>query len=234
MITIVIPSKNEEKYIGKTLHSISQQQDLEPFEIIIADAGSTDKTIEKINECKKKYNLKVKIIKGGLPSVGRNNGAKLVKTPYILFLDSDITFTSTRAIADSLHTIKYKNYDMVSTCPKYQGEFDIRANIMFLLNRFTSHLLSLTYPFAIGGFTLVKTEVFNELGGYDKKATQAEDWLFSKQIKPSKFYIIPNLITQDNRRFKRYGYTSMFKLVLNNLLNRNNKEYFYKDQGYWK
>ena len=43
-----------------------------------------------------------------------------------------------------------------------------------------------------------------------------------------------NLITQDNRRFKSYGYFSMIKLMWNNWKNRNNINYFYEDKGYWK
>jgi hypothetical protein len=45
--------------------------------------------------------------------------------------------------------------------------------------------------------------------------------------------LIPNLITQDNRRFKRFGYLSMVKLMFINWLNRNNRDYFLKDAGYW-
>jgi hypothetical protein len=55
-----------------------------------------------------------------------------------------------------------------------------------------------------------------KLGGYNEKAAQSEDWLLSKQIKPNKFKLIPGLITQDNRRFKKYGYLSMIKLIIRN------------------
>ena len=72
------------------------------------------------------------------------------------------------------------------------------------------------------------------LGGYDEKATQSEDFLLSRKVKPNKFKLIPNLMTQDNRRFKRYGYWSMVKLLYINWKNRNTIEHFYKDQGYWK
>jgi glycosyltransferase involved in cell wall biosynthesis len=40
-------------------------------------------------------------------------------------------------------------------------------------------------------------------------------------------------ITQDNRRFKKYGYLNMIKLIRRNWLNRNNLDYFKEDQGYW-
>jgi hypothetical protein len=81
---------------------------------------------------------------------------------------------------------------------------------------------------------MVNKQIFNKLGGYNERVKQSEDWLLSKQISPKKFKLIPNLITQDNRRFKRYGYFSMIKLLSNNWRNRNNVNYFYQDQGYWK
>ena len=66
-----------------------------------------------------------------------------------------------------------------------------------------------------------------------EKATQAEDWLLSKQVSPLRFKLIPDLMTQDNRRFKKFGYFKMVKLLYKNWINKNNLEYFYKDQKYF-
>ena len=233
-LTIVIPTYNEEKYIAETLYAISTQFNIKGVKIIIADAQSTDNTRTLAKNTAKVLGLSVKIIDGGLPAVGRNNGAKLAKTPYILFLDADITFTNNKVISDSLDSIISGKYEMLSTTPVYKGEFDIRASIMFGLNKYTTWFLSKTEPFAIGGFTMVNRQLFTALGGYDEQATQSEDWLLSKRILPHNFKLIPGLMTQDNRRFKRYGYGSMIKLLWRNWKNSNNINHFYQDQGYWK
>jgi glycosyltransferase involved in cell wall biosynthesis len=232
-LTIVIPTYNEGKYIARTLYAIASQSGTHKIKIIIADAKSTDntRTMAEVNGFELGLNLKV--IDGGLPAVGRNAGAKLATTHYILFLDADVTFTHRYAIKEALDEMINGKYEMLGTTPVYKGEFDIRASIMFGLNKYVTWLLSKTEPFAIGGFTMVSRRIFNSLGGYDEKATQSEDWLLSKKIKPNKFKLIPELITQDNRRFKRYGYFSMVKLLYNNWKNRNNTQYFYEDQGYW-
>ena len=234
LLTIVIPTCNEEKYIARTLHAISTQFNIKGTKIIIADAQSTDNTRILAKNTAKSLGLKVKIIDGGLPAVGRNNGSKLAKTPYVLFLDADVTFTNNKVIFDSLNTIISGKYEMLSTSPVYKGEFDIRAFIMFSLNRYITWFLSKVEPFAIGGFTMVNKQLFIALGGYDEQATQSEDWLLSKRILPHNFKLIPGLMTQDNRRFKRYGYWSMIKLLWRNWKNRNNINHFYQDQGYWK
>jgi len=232
-LTIVIPTYNEEKYIAQTLYAIASQSGTYKVKIIIADAKSTDNTRLVASTNAFELGLNLEIIDGGLPAVGRNAGAKLATTPYILFLDADVTFSHRQVIVQAINELSFVDYQMVGTTPVYKGEFDIRASIMFGLNKYVTWFLSKTEPFAIGGFTMVSRQVFNKLGGYDEKATQSEDWLLSKQIKPNKFKLIPELITQDNRRFKRYGYFSMVKLLYNNWRNRNNTKYFYEDQGYW-
>jgi len=232
-LTIVIPTYNEEKYIARTLYAIASQSGTYKVKIIIADAKSTDNTRLVASTNAFELGLNLKVIDGGLPAVGRNAGAKLATTHYILFLDADVTFTHKYAIKEALDEMISGKYEMLGTTPVYKGEFDIRASIMFGLNKYVTWLLSKTEPFAIGGFTMVSRRIFNSLGGYDEKAKQSEDWLLSKKIKPCKFKLIPELITQDNRRFKRYGYFSMVKLLYNNWKNRNNTQYFYKDQGYW-
>lgn len=232
LLTIIIPCKNEERYI-KYLFFALKEQEVGRTQIYLADANSTDSTRLLAQNYAFELGLNLEIIEGGLPAKGRNNGARLAKPPYLLFLDADVTFTHPQAIREALDSIHNRAVDMVTTTPYYKGEFDIRAWLLFRINRVTTWLLSKTQPFAIGGFTLVRRDVFNNLGGYNEKATQAEDWLLSKQVSPSRFRLIPDLMTQDNRRFKKFGYFKMIKLLYNNWINKNNIEYFYKDQKYF-
>ena len=109
LLTIVIPCKNEEAYIQDTLFNL-KQQGIGQTKIYLADANSTDNTREVAREYAKELNLNLTIIPGGLPAVGRNNGAKLAKTPYVLFLDADITFTCLTAIEQALDTIHGKDF----------------------------------------------------------------------------------------------------------------------------
>lgn len=233
LLTIVIPCKNEEKYIAKTLKAISKQTNIKGVKIIIADASSTDNTRSVIEKTSNELGLNSIIIQGGSPAIGRNSGAKLVTTPYILFLDADITFLHKRVIKMAIEELINSGCNMLSTTPFYKGKFDIRAYVMFRINKYITWFLSKTHPFAIGGFTLVNKDFFNELGGYNEKVTQSEDWLLSKQVSPNNFKLLPDLMSQDNRRFKKYGYWNMIKLLWKNWKNRNNLSYFYIDQNYW-
>jgi glycosyltransferase involved in cell wall biosynthesis len=236
-LSIVIPCKNEENYIKRTLDEISIQSGTKGMRVIIADGGSTDSTIQKIEEFIKSEDnkLNIEVIEGRTVSVGRNRGAAIVKTPFILFLDADITFTDLLAIEMAFEALKENtNLELIGTTPEYMGDPDIAASLIFIFNRFTARIMSITDPFAIGAFMLISRKKFIELGGFDEMVHQSEDWLLSRQIKTKNFKLIPNLITQDNRRFKKFGYLKMLKMVMKNWFNRSNKKHFYKDQKYWE
>ena len=82
MISIIIPAWNEEKYLPKLLDCIKKQS-YRDYEVIVADAGSKDRT----RQTAKKYGCRG--VKGGMPAVGRNNGAKAAKGNLLVFLDAD-------------------------------------------------------------------------------------------------------------------------------------------------
>ena len=231
-LTIVIPCKNEEEYIGRLLEEISLQR-VGSTEIILADAKSTDKTVEEAIKTSFQLGLNLRVAPGGLPAVGRNRGAFLAKTKYVLFIDADVTFTDKFSLFDCLEETKEGDYDMMTTTPVYRGDGNFRASALFFLNKLSTKWLSKRLPFAIGAFTLVKREKFNEMGGYDEEVKHTEDWLLSKKIDPSKFLLISDLVTQDDRRFKKFGYWRMIRLLWKNWINRNNREYYLNDAGYW-
>lgn len=54
-ISIIIRTKNEENSIGKTLQSLFNQKVEYPFEVIVVDSGSTDRTLDIV----KKYDVKI-------------------------------------------------------------------------------------------------------------------------------------------------------------------------------
>src|SRR2546430_5015738 len=95
-LTIVIRAKSEAKLIPHLLTSLLLQ-DYEPMpttKVYLADANSNDATPE-IARSYRRW-LDIEVIAGGLPSVGRNAGARLACTPYGLFIDADIDRKSTR------------------------------------------------------------------------------------------------------------------------------------------
>lgn len=230
LLTIVIPCKNEEKYIGHLLDSLVCQH-LGNTRIIIADAKSTDGTLSIIGRYTNKLNIEV--IEGGPVSTARNNGAKLVKTPYILFIDADVRFFSPRAIYDSLHSMLEDRLDLITLNIKNYGK-DPRATLLFNAFNSANKVLSKFSPFAIGAFFLTRRSVFEKLGGFPDKYPTSEDYILSRQYSPKKFRIVDHYFGQDERRFKKLGYVGMINYMLINFINMNNLRHFEKIKvNYW-
>ena len=234
-ITIVIPSYNEEKYIEKTITSITKQNNIIGTRVIVSDNNSTDNTKSIVLHLKEKYKsiINIEIINGGTVSQGRNNGAIITTTKYILFLDSDVQLLNKNTIDHTLFDMYHKHLDLLTCKVKCKG-FDIRAHLIFMAFNPINELISLKKPFAVGTYFLTKKDKFFEHGMFDESLHHSEDYVLSQKYDPKKFHISKYHITQDNRRFKKTGYFGMIKLVVNGFFNKNNIDYYKKDIGYWK
>lgn len=230
-VTIVVPCKNEEGYIGYLLSSLQSQKYISDVRIIIADKSS-DRTREVINEFKQKLNIE--IIEGGPVSAAKNNGAALVTTPYILFIDSDVRFFSDSVIVDTVTQLEKQNLDLVGLNIKCYDSDHI-AKFSFTIFNVVNKIMSNFIPFAVGAYMLTRTDKFRELGGFPEKYPTSEDFHLSKMYNVKKFKISNHYFGQDSRRFKKMGYFGMTKYLLINFINRNNKSHWDKMDGkkYW-
>ena len=220
-ITIVVPCKNEENYIHHLLDSL-RNQDIGDTRIIIADC-STDRTQQVILD--NKGSLNVEIIEGGPVSLAKNNGARLVTTPYILFIDADVRFFKNTVINDAVNMIESKNLDLIGLNIKCYDQ-DPRAKIGFVLFNTINHALKFFSPFAVGAFMLTRRDRFEEFGGFPEQFATSEDYFLSRKYSPKKFKIVKHHFGQDSRRFKKMGYFGMGKYLIKNFINRNNKKYW--------
>jgi glycosyltransferase involved in cell wall biosynthesis len=229
-ITIVIPCKNEEMYIHHLLDSL-RSQNIGDTRIIIADC-STDRTRQVIQD--NSWELNVEIIDGGPVSIAKNRGARLVTTPYILFIDADVRFFKYNVIRDAVDRIESKNLDLVGLNIKCYDN-DIRATIGFGIFNGINHTLKYFSPFAVGAFMLTRRDRFEEYGGFPERLTTSEDYFLSRKYSPKKFKIIRHHVGQDSRRFKKMGYMGMARYLVKNFINRNNTAYWDRldNSKYW-
>jgi glycosyltransferase involved in cell wall biosynthesis len=229
-ITIVVPCKNEENYIHHLLDSL-RSQNIGNTRVIIADC-STDNTRQVIQD--NSIGLNVEIIDGGPVSIAKNNGARLVTTPYILFIDADVRFFKNTVIQDAVDKIESMNLDLIGLNIKCYDR-DLRAKIGFTAFNVINHTLKYFSPFAVGAFMLTRRDRFEEFGGFPEKFSTSEDYFLSRMYSPKKFRIVKHHFGQDSRRFKKMGYMGMAKYLVKNFVNRNNKAYWDKldSSKYW-
>lgn len=93
-ISIVIPSYNKVKFIGKTLDSILDQK-YSNIEVIIQDGGSTDGTLNIINDYQSNYpkNIKVESKKDGGQFNAVNTGLSKTTGDIVTFINADDCYT---------------------------------------------------------------------------------------------------------------------------------------------
>ena len=88
-VSVIIPCFNHEKFIGRCLRSILDQNlDRKDYEIIVVDDGSKDNSLKIINTFKKDIKIISNNKNKGLP-YSLNVGIKSSKSKYVVRLDSD-------------------------------------------------------------------------------------------------------------------------------------------------
>jgi len=233
LLTIVIPCKNEKSVILKTLDLLNYQSGIRRVKVIVCDASNDGITkqdlLKRLEDNSDLFDLY--LMEGGLPARARNNGFKLVKTPYVLFLDSDVFLLDPKTIKRSLLLAKKRNLDL--TTVKFRSD-NGKYNYVYKFFDFIQILSKWSTPFCLGGYMLIKSDTFRELNGFDEEIKIAEDYQLSKKIRPNKFGRINNVVFTPPRRFENKGVTYMLKLMIGSFFNHRNKAWFTEDKNYWK
>jgi glycosyltransferase involved in cell wall biosynthesis len=199
MISIVIITKNEEHYLPILLRSIKEQT-VQPLEVIVADAGSTDKT----REIAKSFGCK--IVSGGLPSVGRNRGASAAKGEIILFLDADVKLVDKHFLERSGREMKARKLDFASCDVVPLSEKKIDHLFHNFYNVYSRAVLPL-HAHAPGFCIFAKKKKHDEINGFDETVPFCEDHDYAVRCrKIGKFgYLNSTFPHVSVRRFERDG-----------------------------
>lgn len=136
-LTVILPAYNEEESLGKVIDEIRSLP--VKCDILVVDNGSTDET----------YNIatykEVKVVTE--PNKGKGNamrtGIKLIKTPYLVMMDSDYTYPAVN-IEDVLMRLDGLEFDVVIGERKEKDQYSM-SFINSLGNKFLSYLASLLY-----------------------------------------------------------------------------------------
>ena len=226
-LTIVIPAKNEVEMLPRLLESLCRQDyaGMAQTRVLVADAGSTDGTVEAaLGFCDR---LNVEVIAGGLPSVGRNAGTK-----FVLFLDADVELPEPTLLRRALWRMERRGLHLTTTniACREGGLFD---DLLYAGNNFMQRVGALMKPFATGMFMLFDREAFWRLGGFNEHALFAEDYLLSKGVARIRFRIVRGRVLTTNRRFQKLGHWRMVFLFFQTALHSWDDGYFLRDRGYW-
>jgi uncharacterized protein (TIGR00661 family) len=198
-ISIIIPTYNEEEYLPKLLYSI-KEQNFNDYEIIVADAGSTDKTKEIA------LSSGCKVIPGGLPAVGRNNGAEIAEGDLLLFLDSDVVL-SAGYLESAIKEFEDKDLGIAITQIIPLSDRSVDKVIHKFANFFMKRAESIK-PHGAGCYGILTTkDLHKQANGFDECLDFGEDSDYIERIgKIKKFKVLrkPRLLVS-TRRLEKEG-----------------------------
>jgi len=226
-VSIIIPSKNEEKYIAKCLNSVlANDYGVENMEIIVSDGRSVDRTRQIIKDMQKVHScLHLVDNQKEFTPDGLNKGIKVSRGDYVMILGA--------------HSEISKNY-ISSNIRILEDNSDIGASGGKIVNAFenpTSEAISkaMSSKFGVGNakfrtqnyqgyvdtaaFAIYRREVFDEIGLFNENLVRNQDAEFNYRLKQVGYKIY---LTSDC--YAKYYVRSTFKELFVQ----------YYQYGFWK
>ena len=205
IISIIIPTYNEEDYLPNLLDSI-KRQNFDGYEVIVADANSTDRT----REIAESYGCIV--VDGGLPAVGRNNGARVAKGEYLLFLDSDLELTDDY-LRNVLYEFRMEHLGIAITKMKPMSD-KIEDKIFHDFANYFMIGVENIKPHGAGCYGIItKKSLHDECGGFDESLTFGEDTDYIERLaEKERFKVLRNAkIGVSTRRLEEEGIETLIR-----------------------
>lgn len=218
--SIIVPTFNEEKLIGRCLQSLALQDTDCAYEIIVADSNSTDGTVG----IAEKYADKVVLCPRGI-AVGRNAGAKAAKGKYLIFIDGD-SVASKRLVAAYSDAFADKNC-VAATGPilpleRLRGHENllVSTGAKLYTRKWMKLLLLLGKPAFIGSNSAFRRDRFFEVGGFNEKLATFEDGDLSMRLVGKGKFAFHNdaIVYTSVRRLKKWGYIKFVGFHASNTL----------------
>ena len=220
MLSIIIPTKNEEKYLPLLLASI-KNQDFDDYEVIVADADSTDKTRQRAKE------FGCRIVKGGHQAVGINNGVKVAKGDLLLFLDADALLPK-KFLAENLKVFVENNLD-IANCYKKPVGGNVADRVMHKIANLYYFSFKNIWPYISSDCMFIKKDFFLKVG-FDKNTPWLIDLTFANSLpKGTDYGILPIPVLLSVRMAERLGRFRQARILLLAALLRAMKKNYYRE-----
>lgn len=206
-VSIIIPTKNEEKNIVRCLKSIKKQNYPGKIEIIVVDNYSEDNTVKLARTCTGKV-----LTHGFERSAQRNFGAKKAYGGYLLFIDADMELKQ-GAISKCVSLMLDKSLitnnksRIITLKERSRGSSFWGKALALEKNCYQDETI-------LAGARFFKKSDFLALGGYDESLIAAEDWDLTERAKKIGLSI---LFTQNVLIYHHESKDSLLKLLKQDL-----------------
>lgn len=206
MVSIIIPVLNEEEQIPKIAGSIQEAFRGVAHEVVLADGGSSDKTVE----LGRKYKYRVIACKERGRAKQMNFGARHAAGDILYFLHAD----TIPPIGAGKKIVKVLSGEADAGC--FRLRFDDDHPALRFYSWFTRFDVDL---FRFGDQSLfIRAKLFQDLGGFDESLMVMEDQEIIRRIKEDHlFTILSDKVVTSARKYRENGVVRLqliFALIL--------------------
>ena len=195
MISFVVPAWNEERWLPATLASIHRAGAAtgRPYEIVVADDGSTDRTAE----IGRAHGAEVVAVAHRQISGTRNSGARAARGEILVFVDADtqVTPECVRAALAALDAGAVGGGAGI----RFDGKVPLwsRALLPLLLLSFRWSRL------AAGCFLFCRRADFEAVGGFDEQIYASEEIGLSRALgRRGRFVVLKEKVVTSARKLR--------------------------------
>lgn len=222
-VAVIIPTLNEARMIGGCLRALTRVSfPRDQLHVVVVDNGSTDATLELVEEFRQELPLEIFQRSGVFISALRNFGAAQVNTDILAFLDADclpetdwIERGVTRLITLGTNVILGGNYRIPPNSSWLARSWFEQRN----------EPKSGSVAYLPSGNVFIRREEFRALGGFDESLQTNEDSELCARARLRGFRVFadpqlavihlgtPQTVTQFFRKHRWHG-TSVFRVFL--------------------
>lgn len=196
-VSFVVPARDEEFYLPRTLASVEAQRTDVPFEVVVVDGGSADRTRAVARE----HGARVVEQTGEGVGDARHQGATVARGEWLAFVDADTELMPTYVDA-MLRCVRARGFVAASSRCRMPG---VRSTAMEAVINYVFPRLG--RPILPGFNLFVERETYDEAGGFPNVPN--EDTAFSRRLADygPTGYCPGVLVETSSRRIEESGLT---------------------------
>lgn len=206
MISFVVPAFNEEQLLSRTICALNAAAQAlgEPFEVVVVDDSSTDRTAE----IARRHSARVVSVNHRQIAATRNAGAKAATGEMLIFVDADTAVTEAAVRAA---VVAMRRGAVGGGCAtRFDGRIPLYARILLA----TMIPLYRLMGFAAGCFLFCTREAFHAVGGFDETMFGAEEAAMSRSLaRQGRFVVLREHVTTSGRKLRAYSASELLGVL---------------------
>src|SRR5262249_26655735 len=207
MIYFIIPAYNEELLLRRTLNAINEAAQAldEPFELLVADDASTDRTAAVAQE----FGARVVTVMHRQIAATRNAGARAASGDLLIFVDAD-TLVNEATVRVAVEAMR--EGAVGGGCAiRFDGRLPLYGRILARIALPLDRVLGL----ASGCFLFCTRTAFEATGGFDEGLFGAEEAVMSHRLhRQGRFVILREQVITSGRKLRAHSAWEVLGLLL--------------------